>query len=72
MAGDVGLRHRETHIGEEPSLAACPDVTFSLDVRLRRRRSDGVDPELLGQCLQLGLGHPTPRYQCSGSRIWRP
>ena len=72
MARDVGLRHREAHVGEEPSLTALADVTLGLDVGLRRSRPDGIDSECLRQCLQLGLRHRTPRYQRPGSRICRP
>ena len=53
MAGDLRAGHREAHVGEEAARAALADVLLGLLVRLCRRRSDDVDPELLGELLEL-------------------
>jgi zinc-binding alcohol dehydrogenase/oxidoreductase len=57
MAGDLRLRHREAHVGEEPPLAPLANVTLGFHIRLGGGGPDHVDPELFGEPAQLGLGH---------------
>ena len=57
MTRDLGLRHREAHVGEEPAVLSLTDVTLGFVVGGNRRRSDDVELELLGEPLQLGSGH---------------
>ena len=65
MAGDLRLRHREPHVGEQSARPPLADMSLRLLVGLRRRRSDHVDAELLGEAFELGAGHarivPVPR-----------
>jgi zinc-binding alcohol dehydrogenase/oxidoreductase len=49
MARLLRVRHREAHVGEEPACAALADVPLGVQVRLRRRGADGVDPDLGGE-----------------------
>jgi len=49
MARLLRVRHREAHVGKEPACAALTDVLLGIQVRLRRRGADGVDPYLGGQ-----------------------
>ena len=57
MAGDLRLRHREAHVGEEPACAALADVPLGLDVRLGGSGADRVEPELGGKLSELRGGH---------------
>ena len=57
MAGDLRLRHREAHVGEEAAFAALVDRALGLGVRLGGRCPDDVDPELLPQQGELGARH---------------
>ena len=57
MAGDLGLRHREAHVGEEAAGPPLADVSFGLVVRFRRRGTDDVDPKLAGGLLKLAQSH---------------
>ena len=52
VAGDLGLRHREPHPGEEAALAALEDVRLGLLVRPGRGRADDVEAELRGSSAQ--------------------
>ena len=61
VAGDLRLRHREAHAGEEATRAALADVVLCFLVRLGRRRADDVDPELAGDALELPLRHEGDR-----------
>ena len=68
MAGDLRLRHREAHVGEEPrarrSRIACSVSAYGC----RGRRADDVDSELLPQPGELRARHlarkvsPSARY----------
>ena len=49
MTGHLRAGHREAHVGEESALPALADVPLGVVVRLGRRCTDDVDPELLGQ-----------------------
>jgi NADPH:quinone reductase-like Zn-dependent oxidoreductase len=57
MARALRLRHRELHVGEQAARAAFADVPLSLLVRNGRRRTDGVEPERLGEPCQIGPRH---------------
>src|SRR5256714_12787768 len=59
MARDLGLRHREAHVGEEAALAPLGDVPLRVGVALGPRGPDDVDAELLRQALELYVLHPT-------------
>ena len=61
VAGDLGLRHREAHVGEEAARAALADVPLGVRVRLGGRRSDDVDPELRPRSSRRQLGRPVHR-----------
>ena len=81
MAGDLGPRHREAHVGEQAARTALADVPLGLLVRLGGRRADDVDPELL-QALELCGGQPQcprkkwhragPRLRGAGHARMRP
>ncbi len=49
MAGLLGPRHREAHVGEEPARSAFADVPLGLRVRLGARDADGVQTQLVAQ-----------------------
>ena len=57
MAGDLGLRHRELHPGEQAPLPPLDDVPLGLVVRLGRGCADDVEAELACQTLELGRSH---------------
>ena len=57
MARDLGLGHREAHVGEQASRATLGDRPLRLLVGSRRRRADRVDPELRGVPLELSGSH---------------
>ncbi|OLB24978.1 MAG: hypothetical protein AUH17_02795 [Actinobacteria bacterium 13_2_20CM_68_14] len=57
MARDLGLGHREAHVGEEATRTPVADVLLGLFVGLCRRRADDVDAELIRQLLQLSSVH---------------
>ena len=57
MAGDLGLRHGETHVGKEPPLPALANVPLGLGVRLGRGGTENVDTELLGEPVKLSGSH---------------
>src|SRR5919204_2097411 len=59
MARDLRPRRRELHVREQPARPALADVALGLEVRLRGSRSDDVEPDLLGQPLQLAPRHET-------------
>ena len=48
-----GLRHREAHAAEVARARGAPDVPLRLLVRRGRRRTDDVEPELLGELREL-------------------
>src|SRR5581483_3158842 len=56
VAGDLGSRRREAHVGEVAPLPPLADVPLGVLVRLGRRRADDVDAELAGVALQLRGG----------------
>jgi len=49
MARLLRVRHREAHVGEEPACTALTNVPLGIQVRLCRRGTDGVDPDLRSQ-----------------------
>ena len=57
VAGHLGLRHREAHVREQPAGAPFPDMQLGLRVRHGGRGSDRVDPELLGESVELDRRH---------------
>jgi len=57
MARDLGLRHREAHVGEQPAGLSLANVSLRLPVGGSRGRTDDVELQLLGEQLQLGGGH---------------
>ncbi len=57
MARDLGVRHREAHVGEQPARVTLGDVPLGLLVGLGGRRADHVDPELGGELRELSSGH---------------
>jgi NADPH:quinone reductase-like Zn-dependent oxidoreductase len=65
MARLLGVRDRELHVGEEAARAPRADVLLGLGVRLGSRRSDGIEPELLTELLQVRAPHAdsVPRVQ---------
>src|SRR6185436_6624320 len=57
MTRDLGLRHREAHVGEKATRPPVADVALGLFIGFGRRRTDDVDAELVRQLLQLGGAH---------------
>jgi hypothetical protein len=67
MAGNLGLRHRETHAREQAAVAPLADMPLGLLVGAHWRCPDDIDPELLGDALELALSH-----EAEGSSRNRP
>jgi NADPH2:quinone reductase len=59
MTRRLRLRHGEAHVREEAAGSALGNMALSIDVRLGRRGSDGVEPESLRQLRQLFGRHAT-------------
>ena len=57
MAGDLRVRDRELHVGEQATGTPVADVGLRLDVRLSGRRADDVEAKLLAEPLQLRRRH---------------
>jgi NADPH:quinone reductase-like Zn-dependent oxidoreductase len=57
MAGLLGPRHRELHVGEEPARAALANVTFCVVVRRGGRGPDCIEPELLPDAVEVRRTH---------------
>src|SRR5207244_13030931 len=68
MAGGLGLRHREAHVGEQTARAAFADVAFGVCVWLSGRGAYHVDSKLIRELLQLGSGHAA---DCASGRAMR-
>ena len=57
VARHLGLRHREAHVREQPATAPLADVQLGLRVRRGGRRADRIDPELVGESVELDRRH---------------
>ena len=57
MARDLGPRHREPHVGEEPARAALADVPLGLVVRPAGAAPTTSSPSSSAQSGELGGGH---------------